>query len=153
MSQHLSTRRFITLYQTLPFVHSCIICTVVTQSLLKFCYVDKQAVSNGSCSLNFALKTNNQKGPSHFPWLTSSLEDDLARQQKWSWAKSETARKTFHPGTYLEFERLHVVGAGGEVRVDQSAATERSVVRDAVLLQPHAVPLTVSAVQALSVAT
>lgn len=53
--------------------------------------------------------------------------------------------------TYLEFERLHVVGAGGEVGVDPSAAAEGPVVR--VLLQPHAVPLAVAAVQALSVAT
>lgn len=55
------------------------------------------------------------------------------------------------PETYLEFERLHVVGAGGEVGVDPSAAAEGPVVR--VLLQPHAVPLAVAAVQALSVAT
>lgn len=53
--------------------------------------------------------------------------------------------------TYLEFERLHVVGAGREVGVDPSAAAERPAVR--VLLQPHAVPLAVAAVQALPVAT
>lgn len=52
--------------------------------------------------------------------------------------------------THLQFERLHVVGAGSEVGVDDSSTTERSVVR--VLLQSHAVPLAVSAVQALSVA-
>lgn len=52
--------------------------------------------------------------------------------------------------THLQFERLHVVGTGSEVGVDDSSTTERSVVR--VLLQSHAVPLAVSAVQALSVA-
>lgn len=65
--------------------------------------------------------------------------------------KSETARRTLHPETYLKFERLHIIGARSEVSVDQSATTERSAVR--VLLQSHAVSLAVPAVQALSVAT
>lgn len=84
------------------------------------------------------------------------------RQQKRPRAKSETPPHThtlpprllLHlPKTHLEFERLHVIGAGSEVSVDQSTTTERSIVRDAILLQSHAVPLAVSAVQALSVAT
>lgn len=54
-------------------------------------------------------------------------------------------------GTYLEFERLHIVRARSEVSVDQGATTERSTVR--VLLQPHAVPLAVATVQTLSVTT
>lgn len=53
---------------------------------------------------------------------------------------------------HLEFQRLHVIGAGSEVGVDQSSTTEGPVVRDAIVLQPHAVPLTVSTVQALPVA-
>lgn len=79
---------------------------------------------------------NDQREPSHFTRWKSSQQEDVTRR-----VASET---------YLEFERLHVVGTGGEVGVDPSAATEWPVVR--VLLQPHAVPLAIAAVQALSVA-
>lgn len=89
-----------------------------------------------------APRNNNQREPSHFTRLTSSPEEeDVTRRQ----------RRRVASETYLEFERLHVVGAGGEVGVDPGAAAERPVVR--VLLQPHAVPLAVAAVQALPVAT
>lgn len=62
------------------------------------------------------------------------------------------SEEDFPSETHLKFERLNIVGAGREVSVNQSATTERSVVREAVLLQSHAVPLAVSTVQALSVA-
>lgn len=108
----------------------------------------KQAVSNGSCSSNSALRNNNQHDPSCFTRLTSSLEDDLTRRQK---RLRQRRGRCPPPETYLKFERLHIVGARSEVSVDQSATTERSAVR--VLLQSHAVSLAVPAVQALSVAT
>lgn len=59
-------------------------------------------------------------------------------------------RRTLPSETHLKFEWLHIIGAGGEVSVDHGAATEGPAV--GVLLQPHAVPLAVAAVQALSVA-
>lgn len=66
--------------------------------------------------------------------------------------KSSTPRKIYpSTGTYLEFERLHIIRAWSEVSVDQSATTERSTVR--VLLQSHAIPLAVATVQTLSVTT
>lgn len=74
-----------------------------------------------------------------------------------TWQDSRTSnqahwgRYNSSSGTYLKFEWLHIVGAGSEVGVDQSAPTERSTVR--VLLQSHAVPLAVATVQTLSVPT
>lgn len=74
-----------------------------------------------------------------------------------TWQDSRTSNQA-HRGrynssaeTHLKFERLHIIGAGSEVSVDQSAPTERSTVR--VLLQSHAVPLAVATVQTLSVTT
>lgn len=74
-----------------------------------------------------------------------------------TWQDSRTSnqahweRYNSSTGTYLKFEWLHIVGAGSEVGVNQSAPTERSTVR--VLLQSHAVPLAVATVQTLSVTT
>lgn len=120
------------------------LCTVA-QPRLKFC----DFVSNGSRSSHSALRNNTQHGPSCFTLLTSSLEADLTRQQRLSTeAESE---EDVALGTHLKFERLHIVGARSEVRMDQSTTAEWSTVR--ILLQPHAVSLAVAAVQALSVAT
>ena len=55
--------------------------------------------------------------------------------------------------THLELEGLNVVGAGGEVCVDQGAATEGSCVATASLLQSHAVSLAVATVEALAIPT
>lgn len=121
------------------------LCTVA-QPRLKLC----DFVSNGSRSSNSALRNDTQHDPSCFTLLTSSLEDDLTRQQKRLSTEADS-EEDVALGTHLKFERLHIVGARSEVRVDQSTTTERSTVR--VLLQPHAVSLAVAAVQALSVAT
>lgn len=89
MNQHLSTYSKI--------IISCIVAWEIKWLKLKIkqafsrlamqwhfwnCDFVKQALSNGSCSSNSALRNKNQHDPSCFTWLTRSLEDDLTRQQK-----------------------------------------------------------------------
>lgn len=52
---------------------------------------------------------------------------------------------------HLQLQRVHVIGTGGEVSVDQSSSTEGPGVGQTVVLKSHTVPLTETTVQTLSI--